>query len=423
MVGPSVGISDMRLYVPAPRIDLETILRRRVEEDPQLERRLRRAIDSTDQVAIRFPHSWEDPVTMAAEAARGLLGDAAIAQSVRYFAVGTETSVDLSKPIASYVHGLLQRSGVALPRELSTFQVQHACAGGTIALTNVAAMLAAVGRTDERGVVVCSDVARYTTPSTAEITQGAGAVAMLVERDPRLLSIDLATIGLASEDVDDFFRPLGSITARVKGRYSVDCYNDALDAAFRDHAARSTVAPKDLLQSTDIFVVHVPFHRMAITGLSKLLEHHLETDLASVHQFLDEKHFGEGIDATRVIGNIYSGSAYMSLMFALYNRFKRIGADIVGQRVMVASYGSGNTMSVYSAQVCQGAVEVLSDWNLDAIVKAGCPVDFGLYEQFVEKETYSLDHGPVATGAELGPELYYLASVRDDGFREYGIRS
>ena len=390
----TVGISDMSVYIPNARVSLDSILHRRATEDPSFERRLRRAIESTNQVAVRFTRRWQDPVTLAAQAGRELLLRSDTAPTVRYVGVGTESSVDMSKPIAAYAHGALQRSGVPLPRELSTFQVQHACAGGTIAMMSVAGMLQAVGRDNERGLVICSDVARYQTPSTAEITQGAGAVAMLIEENPRLLEIDLSTIGLASSDEDDFFRPLPSITARVKGRYSVDCYNEALDVAFRDHATRRGMTTAEVLNQTDLFVVHVPFHKMAVTGMTRLVEHHLGVNQTEAHEFLNTHHFDEGIEATRHIGNIYSGSAYMSLMFALWRRYKVEGTGIVGRRVMIASYGSGNTMSVISATVAADAPAVLAEWDLDRVLDAGADASVEAYREFVAKEEYTWGNRP-----------------------------
>ncbi len=418
----SVGISDMRLYVPEPVVSLETIFARRVAESPGLERRLRRAIEATDQLSIRFPNRWEDSVTMASQAVKALLNGRSTPEGMRYLAVGTETSVDMSKPIAAYVQGALQRSGVDVPREISTFQVQHACAGGTIALTGVGSLLQTAGRADEFGVVACSDVARYATPSTAEITQGAGAVAMLVETDPKLISFDLTTIGLASEDVDDFFRPLASVTARVKGRYSVDCYNDALDTAFLDHTKRRGIDPAHALNDTDVFVLHVPFYRMAVTGLTRLIERRLGVDMEAATAFLQERRFFEGIEASRHIGNIYSGSVYMSLMYALWNRYRAIGDGIVGQSVMLASYGSGNTMTVLRGTIAPGAPAVLDDWDLQAIIDAARETDFARYLQFVEREEYDLSYGSVSDGADVPEESYYLAEVREDGYREYRFK-
>lgn len=418
-----VGISDMSLYVPPWRIDLEDILARRAAEDPSFERRLRRAIDSTDQKAIRFPAGWQDSVTLATQAAHPLLTDPDRAAGVRYFAVGTETAVDMSKPIAAYAQGALQRAGLAVPRTLSTFQVQHACAGGTIAMLSVAGMLSCTGRDGESGIVVSSDVARYKTPSTAEITQGAGAVAMRISCSPELLELETDTVGFASADEDDFFRPLGSVTARVKGRYSVDCYNDALNAALSDHAERAGMSPREALDKHDMYVVHVPFYRMAVTGMTKILERHMDMDHASAQEFLAGRHFFEGIEAARWIGNIYSGSAYMSLMFLLYNRYRELGEGIVGQRILLASYGSGNTMTVLSARVAERAPEVLARWDLDAVLDAATPAGFDMYERFVGRETYSLDHGPVTDGHEVPAGSYFLRDIREDGYRIYDFKA
>lgn len=419
MSGRAVGISDMALFVPESMIQLDTILKKRSEEDPGFERRLRRAIESTAQEAIRFPKPWQDSVTLAAQASRELLErEPSRAPSVRYFAVGTETSVDMSKPIAAYAQGVLQRSGVPVPDTMSTFQVQHACAGGTIGLASVSALLQAGGRDGESGLVVCSDVARYDTPSTAEITQGAGAVAMLVEEDPDLLELDLGTIGVASHDVDDFFRPLNSITARVKGRFSVDCYNEALDEAFRDHAVRLGAEPADILKDTDIFVLHVPFYKMAVSGMAGLLKRYLELTSEEIDSFLKEKGFIQALEASRVIGNIYSGSAYMALMYSLEDRFQTFGDDIVGKRVILASYGSGNTMMIVGGRITSNAPAVLSRWNLQAILDSAEETPFGEYETWVQPRQYDLSHGPVETdGVSSGD--YYLANIREDGYREY----
>lgn len=472
-----IGISDMALFIPAPRINLSTILAERSREDPSFERRLRRAIESTGQVAVRFPNPWEDPVTMAAQAGTALLerdgvgsngagngdgsgsGGRSRAERVRYIATGTESSVDMSKPISAYMQGALQRGGIPLPRELSTFQVQHACAGGTIALAGVAALLQVGGRSGDCGVVTCTDVARYETPSTAEITQGAGAVAMLVEENPELLELELGTIGLASSDVDDFFRPLGSVVARVKGRYSVDCYNDALDAAFLDHCARRDVDPVTALEETDFFVVHVPFHRMAVTGMTRLVERHLGTAPGTARGFLEERHFEEGIEAIRYFGNTYSASAYVSLMYTLWERYRAEGDAIVGKTVMIASYGSGNTMAVIRARIAEHAPAVLARWDLErpsdtwgvataaaaaamatpaatgsaatatatAVATATAaphetaPAEtpFSVYREFVRDEVQQLRHGPVQDGDDVAPGHYYLAEIRDDGYRQY----
>ena len=90
-----VGIDDLALYIPAPRIDLNKLVERRGSEEPKLERRLRRALQTTGQEAIRFPEPWEDSATLAAQASHQLLlrdRERRDPAALRYIAVGTETS-------------------------------------------------------------------------------------------------------------------------------------------------------------------------------------------------------------------------------------------------------------------------------------------------------------------------------------------
>jgi hydroxymethylglutaryl-CoA synthase len=338
---------------------------------------------------------------------------------VRYLAVGTETAVDHSKPISAYVQGMMQQSDVSIPDNMSTFQVQHACAGGTIALLSVSALLRTAARDNEQGLVICSDVARYEAPSTAEITQGAGAVGMLVETDPKLLEVDIATQGYASQDVDDFFRPLGSTIAKVKGGYSVQCYNEALEAAFMDHATRMGTDPKELLLSTDLFVLHVPFYRMAITAMHKLINRYTDYDGDTIDAFLNERGFDASLQPTRNIGNIYSGSAYMALYFLLKQQYEKLGDKIVGKRLLLGSYGSGNTMVVFSARVAEGAPEVIRQWDMDAVVRGRREADFATYEQFLEAPLAREEYAKRIESAAVPAETFYLQGIREDGYREY----
>ncbi|TVQ25440.1 MAG: hydroxymethylglutaryl-CoA synthase [Spirochaetaceae bacterium] len=416
-----VGISDIALYVPSPYITLQTLLNMRIRENPSLERRLNRAVETTGQEAMRFPELWQDNTTLAAEAAHRLVersyrDDLA---SLRYIAVGTETGVDHSKPVAAYVEGMLQRAGVGIPDSLSTFQVQHACAGGTVSILGVAAMLSMSSRETDSGLVICSDIARYDVPSTAEITQGAGAVALKVAQNPSLMSVDVGTAGYCSRDVDDFFRPLGSTTAKVKGGYSVQCYHEALDSAFADHCARRNEDPLDVLNSTDVFVTHIPFYRMGITAMHNLLGKHLPGGEADAEPFLLARGFYDGIAPARQIGNIYSGSAYMALAFSLQERYRKLGPDIVGKKVLVASYGSGNTMIVYSATIAENAPAVIESWDLDEVLAGGIPASLETYQAWVGGP-YSRDtYAGMMADVDVPQSRHYLASVREDGYREY----
>ncbi len=420
-----VGIDNIALYVPRQRILLEQLVKHRAENNPALVRALRLAIRNTGQQSIRFPYLWEDTATMCAEAARQLLThpngslDAASynSRSLRYLAVGTESGLDQAKALASYTEGMLQRSGIAIPQTISTFQVQQACAGGSVALVSIAALLEMSAAEEECGLVICSDIAHYEAGSAAEITQGAGAVALLVSKQPRLIELDLSALGHASQDVDDFFRPLGATSARVKGRYSVDCYIEALRIAFADYCRSVQRPPHELLQETELFVLHNPFRNMAEQALHNLLRHDGRLSSSEIERYLAERGFEAAVAPTAEVGNIYSGSTYLSLAFLLKERWQHWGNDIVGKRILICSYGSGNTMLLIPGRVAKAAPALLAEWDIEQIHNDYVDATLEQYQQWME----SPFGRPLTASspAAIHNNHYYLSRIRDDGYREY----
>lgn len=417
-----VGISDIALYVPRPQIALEAIVKERIRKQPELDRPLPRALDTTGQVTLRFPETWEDTSTMAAQAAHLLIGrDPSFdVGRLRYLAVGTETPTDHSKAVAAHVEGMLQGAGVDIPRTISTFQVQHACAGGALAAISVLGLLAMSNRPKESGLIAASDVARYQVASTAEITQGAGAAALLVETDPKLIELDLSNMGFSSENVDDFFRPLGSSVPRVKGMYSIQCYNKSLETAFADHCERREASPEEVIRSTDYFVLHTPFRNMPLRAMMRLLGTHLGYSKEEAEQFLRDHAFFQAIDPIAHVGNTYTASLFLSLAFLLNEQYRMIGEEIVGKRLLLASYGSGNTMAVISAVVSPAAPSVLARWNIGGIWKSARPAGMIEYERWTN-EPYGGSRCVQAPGrlASIPSGSFLLSGIREDGYREY----
>jgi hydroxymethylglutaryl-CoA synthase len=419
-----VGISDISIYLPQNRISLEEILIKRTIDNPYFERRLSRAIKSTDQKAIRFPSPWEDASVLAGNALLRLLHQGITLEKLRYLVVGTETSVDMSKSMSAYVQGMIEKTDYSLPGTISSYQVQHACAGATLGMLSIAGLLKAASLPGENGILIASDIARYDAPSTAEITQGSGAAAMLIEKDPKLVSLDLYTQGFSSRNVDDFFRPLGSTTAKVKGRYSVECYNNALDEAFADYCSRCGKEPATVLNDTDYFVFHVPFAKMANTAVRRLLANHLNIINSDAENFLLKRGFFQALDVTAQVGNMYTGAIYLNLMATLYQQYKIIGKAIIGKKILFSSYGSGNTMLVFEGEVMPGAVEIITAWNPDDFLNHFSEQDFSEYEKWIEKsfapEVYNSEFELGNYFSKIKKGSFFLKFIRpEDHYREY----
>ena len=422
----NTGIGDMAVYIPKLIMRLSRLLERYALSNPTIQRILDRAIHKTGQISVRFPHFWEDAVTMAAQAAMQVLSrmsDNAIA-SLRYIAVGTESATDLAKPIAAHVGGMLRAAGFPISNSIATFQTQHACAGGTYSLLGVGALLSLSPVRSERGLVICTDVARYAPGTSAEITQGAGAVAMIAERDCGLVELDVASTGYASRDVDDFFRPVGAITPRVRGSFSINCYKETIEDAFLDHCRRTGKAPAEVLNETDLFAFHAPYHHLPLELMGSLAAKYLGLSGPEISRYLAERDFDASIRPAAIVGNLYSGSVYLSLASLLNRRCQRRGDRMVGERLLMLSYGSGNTAVALAGRVAERAPEVIRRWDMDSALNHAQEAPSDDYDRWVagagEQAGYRTPGHAAASG--IPRDSFYLERIRDDGYRVYALR-
>ena len=415
----SFGIGDIAVYIPRLQISLDTLIARHRERDPQWARTLARARRRTGQESLRFPEPWEDAATMAAQAAAALLERMSAAEigSLRYLVVGTETGVDQAKPVAAHVQGMLQRAGFALSGALSTFDIQHACAGGAIGLASVGAMLQVSRGAAGRGLIICTDEARYAPGSSAEITQGAAAVALLVEPDPRLLQIDFTAVGYASRDVDDFFRPHGSVAARVRGRFSIECYQRAVEEALLDLGARSGRGMAALLEETRLLALHVPFRSLPEETMAGLVQRHLGCDADAAARYLAGRQFADGTAPAAVVGNVYSGALFLSAAALLAARHRECRSVLAGERMVLVAYGSGNTALAFSGRVGGQAAAVLGSWCLDSQIGHGVEAPLAAYDAWIADYPGRRGAEPAAGRVPAGG--FYLHGVREDGYRTY----
>lgn len=203
MKGFSVGIDDMALYVPSLYLPIRTIAEKRGIVYEKLSKGL-----GLEQLAI--PDVHEDTATMAANAVVEIIEKNQIdPNKIGRIYLGTESALDGAKPTATYVLEMLRRKyrakyGKQCFLNCDVVDLTFACIGGVDALQNTLDWVK--GDISRIGIVVCSDFAKYELASTGEYTQGAGAIAMLVKHNPRLLAIG-DTFGVASMGVHDFFKP------------------------------------------------------------------------------------------------------------------------------------------------------------------------------------------------------------------------
>jgi hydroxymethylglutaryl-CoA synthase len=348
------------------------------------------------RMAVAAAH--EDPVALAANACRRLFERSGRSPSeIGLCVVGTETAVDHSKPIAAYLHGLL-----GLPSRCRVFEAKHACFGGTAGLLAAADWIAAGAQAPKNArkrvaLVVCTDVARYGIGSPGEPTQGAGAVAMIVSEQPRLLELELGRSGSFARDVHDFWRPLDKKEAVVDGQYSVACYLEALEGAF---GAFSEVAGEGTLART---CYHVPYGKMAKKAHRHRLP--LEARAASDAEF-DASFANEvapSLELPSLVGNVYTGSLYLALASLLDAQ----ADQLEGQRIGLFSYGSGCTAEFFSARVVEGATRAVNQLQIAAALDGRVRLTVPEYEA-IRRADAAADQAPVGTLPAPSGSVAYL---------------
>ncbi|MFQ5525515.1 MAG: hydroxymethylglutaryl-CoA synthase family protein [Thermoanaerobaculia bacterium] len=263
-------------------------------------------------------------VELATEAARRALDRWRGERSqIGMVAVGTETAVDMSRPLSAWVADNLGLSGA-----VRSYEVKHACYGGTLAVRQAAEWRMSGAAGDQAALVVAADEALYEQGDPGEPTQGAGAVAMVID-EPEVAAIDPVSYPW-SEPEFDFWRPVGENYPRVDGPLSLDCYKRAAENCFKALVGKRD--PERVLSEIAAICFHVPFPKMVKKAVFRVGEF-FQWDAERIERFFLEK-VNPTMVWNRLCGNAYTASLWISVANALKGL-------AVGQRVAAFSYGSG----------------------------------------------------------------------------------
>ncbi len=147
--------------------------------------------------------------------------------------VATETGLDESKAMNSFVIGMLEQVyGESSFEHACGIECKFACVSGSYALYDNTNWIRADENNGKVAIVIVSDIAKYDIGSAGEYTQGAGAVAMLIKENPRLLAFDQKVTSTIIKNEYDFYRPCGKETPLVNGNYSNLLYLIQVKKAF-----------------------------------------------------------------------------------------------------------------------------------------------------------------------------------------------
>ncbi len=312
------GISGLSLSLPPYRVQLQDWCTWNDE-----------SWDKTRSVvgrSFRMRGPAQSVYTLAANAVLRLIEDYEIdPTTVGMLALGTESSSDNSAGaiiVKGMINDALAAKGLpALARDCEVPEFKHACLAGVYGLKAALRYLAADG-VGRAAIVVSADIAEYALGSTGEPTQGAGAVAMLVDGEARLLEVDLAGGGSDSDyRTVDFRKPFARFRQAPRddgqmqdlpvfnGRYSTSCYIDATHHAMSAMLAKRGGRAADYFNEVDRVFLHRPYHQMPTTGWVMAYLFALANDEPG-RETLREYCAASGLDAEALLHELDSTSPF-----------------------------------------------------------------------------------------------------------------
>lgn len=449
----NIGIKAIELYTPSQYV-----------EQTELEKHdgasAGKYTIGLGQTKMTFCDDREDIYSLALTATSKLIKKYNIdVNNIGRLEVGTETILDKSKSVKSV---LMQLFGTNT--NIEGVDTVNACYGGTNAFFNALNWIESSGWDGRDAIVVAGDIALY-AKGNARPTGGAGCVAMLIGPNAPVVA-EPGMRGSYMSHVYDFYKPdLTSEYPYVDGHYSVNCYTQALDGAYKAYSEReaklqgtngnghaATDSTKTALDRFDYLAFHSPTCKQVQKSYARLLYHDYLanpdspafadvpgelrdmpyekslTDKVVEKTFmgLTKKRFAErvqpAINVATMCGNMYCASVWSSLASLIGNIDS---TTLQGKRVGLFSYGSGLASSFTSFRI-NGSTEEMSKAldipNKLASRRALSPTEYESFCDLRHQAHLQKDYTPKGDISTIVAGTYYLEKVDDMFKRSYSVK-
>jgi len=442
----TAGIDDIAIYIPRLYIDATDFAKARGLDPVKLQKGL-----GVSQMAIVDAN--QDPACLAANACLKIMQKNKLSpEDIGRLYVSTESAFDESKAMNSYVIGMLEQVyGQGAFEHCGGIETKFACVSGSYALYDNANWIRADEADGKSALVVVSDIAKYDMGSSGEMTQGAGAVVMLLNDNPRLMEFDPKVTATSIKDEYDFYRPFGKETPIVHGQYSNLLYmiqvRKALDAYKKKAVSTGLIKiepGETILDHMDYINMHLPYSNMGKKALAYMVRHEwrqlprwkkilkeigldepvpkdprgtIESVLSDAefmakdHEFTKlfsktpefqevyESKLASSLIASTMIGNLYTASLYLGFRSSLEYEYRK-GIDLEGKRVGFGSYGSGASAMVFSGVIQPEYKEIVKNMNLEVEIGNRKRLTWEEYENLHENKI-EIDESMVYTKKEF----------------------
>lgn len=259
-------------------------------------------------------------------------------------------------------------------------------------------------------------------------------------------------------DCTDVHLSLHKRTPVFDGQYSNECYQGRLFEAYQSYRQRAgTATGEAVIQEWDRLVFHLPYAYQARRMFSELFMEDLKAsgqwNEFTLHHELAEPCAGDfpdrdvfykacssflrsitkttpykevvaekierGERASSLVGNLYTGSIFLSLMSTLEADLQE-GNDLSGASIGFFAYGSGSKSKVFRGVVQPQWRSVTERFRLMARLESRQAIDYSTYED--------LHRGVRETSVASMVGAFFLADVHEDrdereGARMYGYRA
>ncbi|RIN94878.1 MULTISPECIES: hydroxymethylglutaryl-CoA synthase [Mammaliicoccus] len=321
----AIGIDKLDFYIPSFYVSMEDLANARGVDPNKFKIGI-----GQNKMAVN-PVS-QDIISMGINAAQDILSEQD-KKDIDMVIVATESGVDHSKAASIEIHNQLNIQPFA-----RCIEMKEACYSATAAIQLAKDFLS--NNPSKKVLVIASDIARYGLNSGGEPTQGAGAVALLLSHNPRILELNDDSVAYTN-NVYDFWRPTSEKYPVVDGALSKDAYIESFNTVWNEYAKRTGHKVNDF----ESFCFHVPFTKMGEKAFKTILNENVEDSIKN--RLMDA--YQDSVLWNRDVGNIYTGSLYLSLISLLQNHTFQ-----AGQEVCLFSYGSGAVAEIFSGSIVEG---------------------------------------------------------------------
>lgn len=335
------GIEKIAAYIPKYYITMEQLAHNR---NIPLEKLTKGLLQET----MSIPDPNQDIISMGVNAANKII-NTQDKKDINLVIFCTESGFDFSKAGAVTISALLN-----INPNTRCIEMKQACQSTASAIAYAYAHLQLYQ--DNKVLIICSDIAKYEPNTPAESSQGAGAIAMLISNNPKILKFNNDS-KIWYDDIYDFYRPTKQNYPIVDGPNSKTAYINSLTKVFNQNT------------HCEAILFHTPYPKLVYNALASINTNNYQQNL----EYLDQ-----ALIYNKKIGNIYTGSLYLSLISLLDN--SQLSPE---SNIGMFSYGSGCVAEYFTWQLLNDyKANLLTDYH-QSMINNRINIDFKTYENYM----------------------------------------